>query len=145
MLLIGGDITCESKFGGHDSLGKQISGWTKFSLLFPLIDKASNNLSKITSDIVVDDFKKILFIDEKDNFLLIQDKLEKNLSNLTFELAPNLKEASRMIKLTQYQLIIIDINISKINSIEFVRKIRSSKDDGLRRSLRVSAGLRNQA
>ena len=131
MLLIGGDITCESKFGGFDSSGKQISGWTKFSLLFPLIDKASNNLSKITSDAVVNNSNKILLIDEKDNFLLIQDGLEKNLPNLTFEFAPNLKEATRMMKSTQYKLIIIDINISKANNIEFVRKIRSSKDSEL--------------
>lgn len=131
MLLIGGDITCESKFGGYDSSGKQISGWTKFSLLFPLIDKASNNLSKITSDIVEDDFKKILFIDEKDDFLLIEDGLKKNLPNLTFEFAQNFKEASRMIKSAQYQLIIIDINISKTDTIEFVKKIRSTKEDEL--------------
>lgn len=131
MLLIGGDITCESKFGGFDSSGKQISGWTKFSLLFPLIDKASNNLSKITSDAVVKNSNKILLIDEKDNFLLIQDGIEKNLPNLIFEFAPNLKEATRMMKSTQYKLIIIDINISKANNIEFVRKIRSSKDDEL--------------
>ena len=36
-----------------------------------------------------------------------------------------------MMKSTQYKLIIIDINISKANNIEFVRKIRSSKDSEL--------------
>ena len=39
MLLFGGDIICESQFGGIDKFGNEVSGWTKFSLLFPLVSK----------------------------------------------------------------------------------------------------------
>jgi signal transduction histidine kinase/CheY-like chemotaxis protein len=69
MLLFGGDIICESKFGGIDKFGNEISGWTKFSLIFPVISKDilinndqenfENNMnSRNDNELGFEDFKK---------------------------------------------------------------------------------------
>lgn len=69
MLLFGGDIICESKFGGIDKFGNEISGWTKFSLLFPVISKdilinnyqerSENNIkSRNDNEVAIEDCKK---------------------------------------------------------------------------------------
>ncbi len=107
----GGDIICESEFGK----------WTKFSLLFPKL--SDEDLINFQSQ---NNKKKILIVDdEKTNLLITKSKIEKNL-NFICDFANNGEEAIKMVrKNSDYQLILMDIQMPEMNGIESAKIIKS--------------------
>src|SRR5690606_24009345 len=115
MQIFGGDIICESEFG----YGK--SGWTKFSLLFPIL--SAEEIEKLKTETKK---RKILLVDDKEvNLITIKSKIEKTLFHIHCDIAIGGKEAINMAKEADYHLILIDIQMPEINGIEAAKKIRA--------------------
>jgi CheY-like chemotaxis protein len=112
MLMFGGDIICESEWGK----------WTKFSLLFPMLDK-----KEVARVRVEDQKKKILLVDDQTVPLLITKlKIEKNLINIACDIANSGKDAIKMAQQNKYHLILMDIEMPDMNGIETTKIIRTT-------------------
>lgn len=115
MLIFGGDIICES----------QVNKWTKFSLLFPLV-----NLEDVVLSQENHNKKRVLLVDDQEiNLLTAQAKIKKNLTNIVCDLARGGKEAISMCLNNDYDLILMDIQMPVVNGIEATKKIREYNKD----------------
>jgi signal transduction histidine kinase/CheY-like chemotaxis protein len=153
MLLFGGDIICESKFGGVDKFGNEMRGWTKFSLLFPVVNKdmlinknegeLENNFesqkgedeksqeknldfkSKLGSQVLT----KILLIGNQNKDIeVIKNKINKAFPHIFCDIINNQKEVIKKVQEIQYQMIIIDFDDFNGNGLEIAKKIRLIKN-----------------
>ena len=145
MLLFGGDIICESQFGGIDKFGNEVSGWTKFSLLFPLVskdvlmnndqkelennqnshEKGSHFKSSVGSQVLT----KILLIgDQNKDIGIVKNKINKAFPHILCDITINQKEIIKKVREIQYQIIIIDFDDLGEKGVEIAKKIRLIKN-----------------
>ncbi|NBV07309.1 MAG: response regulator [Proteobacteria bacterium] len=118
MLAFGGDIICESEFGG----GEGKNGWTKFSLLFPPLSEEEIKSAEIESK-----KKKVLVVDDqRANLLAVKSKIEKGLIYISCDTALGGREGLRVASENKYDLILMDIQMPELNGIEVTKKIRTS-------------------
>ena len=108
MQSFGGDIVCDS----------ELNEWTKFGLLFPVIEEADiKELNKIAKP-------RILIVDdEKTNLLVTKAKIEKN-SEFVCDIVENGLDAIEITKKNNYKLVIMDIQMPVMNGIEAANKIK---------------------
>ncbi len=140
MKAFGGDIICESE------LGK----WTKFSLLFPIlepeeltkiktVEQSDSALPAVANDVKANlkkplisvnkdagKFKILIVDDEKTNLLITKSMIEKNLDILC-ELAHDGDEAAEIERhhVEDHSLVLTDIQMPAMNGIIAARNIRS--------------------
>ncbi|MCE3255634.1 MAG: integral rane sensor hybrid histidine kinase [Rickettsiaceae bacterium] len=125
MKLFGGDIICESELGddnnGNDSNnGNKKNGWTKFSLLFPILSESEIELAKTESR-----KRKVLLVDDQEvNLITLKSKIERILPDISCDIAKGGKEAINMAKENKYHLILMDVQMPETNGVEAARKIR---------------------
>ncbi len=125
MFLFGGDIICESKFGGCDENGKKLNGWTKFSLLFPVINEFPDEVKKVFNIDEENDLNKILILnDNEEEAESLKNKIKEAMPNVICESFSDIREILKIPNPYQYKLILMDIDISKDVSIKFAKKIR---------------------
>ncbi len=154
MQIFEGDIICESEFGGVDEDGKKKSGWTKFSLLFPVmsdvdlnknnilntsIDQSSIinenretntlNIMQNTTEIVKKEpeikAKKILIVDDQQvNLMVFKRRFKNTFQTIEVDIANNANEAVRFVKQNAYELILMDIQMPEIDGIAATKLIR---------------------
>lgn len=131
----GGEIICESKFGE----------WTKFSLLFPILDKveeksaikeikrlesSSNNLQE-SRNIQNQKIKNILLIDDAEtNIKILSNEIKRNCPNINIEILTDPILALELIRnkekeKKQFDLILTDIEMPKMNGVELISNIRN--------------------
>jgi two-component system CAI-1 autoinducer sensor kinase/phosphatase CqsS len=132
----GGEIICDSKFGE----------WTKFSLLFPILDKAeekralkqikilesslSNDLGK-SDNVQNHKIKNILLIDDvKTNIKVLSNEIKNNCQNINIEIMTDAILALELIRnkekeRKQFDLILTDIEMPKMTGIELISNIRN--------------------
>ncbi len=121
MQVFDGDIICESCYGHGEN------GWTKFSLLFPIL---SEEEVKAAETVVKQ--RKILIVDDKEvNLLTAKANLERAFPHLACDVAISGKEAIKMVRHNKYHLILMDIEMPDINGIETAKKIRAYDNDVL--------------
>lgn len=107
----GGDILCNSEEGK----------FTEFVLEFP---KISTEVLKKTST------NRILLVDDQEtNLLVLKTLLEKKLHSTTCDKAMNGEEAVEMVRKNQYNIILMDIEMPKMNGIIAVKEIRKFNQD----------------
>ena len=136
MRAFGGDIICESEFGGFDKNGNQLSGSTKFILLFPVISDEELEQFGVFSNTNHTDIKaskntayRILIVDDEQvNILTTKAKIEKNL-NIICDVATNGEEAINKVKKSiknnqNYSLILTDIQMPIMDGIKSAKKIK---------------------
>ncbi len=70
--------------------------------------------------------KKILFADDDEYNLLLAETVLSNW-NADFQLARNGEEALNFLKLNQYDMILLDIHMPKMNGVEVIHEIRKDK------------------
>lgn len=119
MNIFGGHVICESKFGEGES------GWTKFSLLFPILpEEQLLKAQEFLNDNSCNQRGKILIVDDEQiNLIVTKRKIEKNL-NFSCDTAENGEEAVLLAKTNDYKLVLMDIQMPIMNGIEATKKIR---------------------
>ncbi len=122
MLMIGGDITCES----------QVKKYTKFTLSFPKLSSEELEyfaINKVFPNSLSSIEKKILVVDDEEiNHLTLKHPLKKNL-RISCESAYNGSQALHLFKKNKYDLIIMDLEMPVMNgfaAISEIRKINNS-------------------
>ena len=93
------------------------------------MDGYIHNLNKISKTDVDDNFNKVLLVDEgnEDNLLLLKNKIEKAFPSVICDTSATTTDAYKTLNSDQlqYELVLIDIDNSKIEGIEFAKKIRA--------------------
>lgn len=119
MNIFGGQVICESKFGEGGS------GWTKFSLLFPILpEEQLLKAQEFLNNNSCNQRGKILIVDDEHvNLIVTKRKIEKNL-NFICDTAENGEEAVLLARTNDYKLILMDIQMPIMNGIESAKKIR---------------------
>jgi CheY-like chemotaxis protein len=118
MKIFGGDIICESEY--NQGKNNKKNGWTKFSLLFP---KLSNE--EIKRAAFEYKRKKILLVDDQEiNLIATKSRIENFSLHISCDTATSVKEAIVMVKKNKYHLILIDIEMQKMNGVEAGKKIK---------------------
>lgn len=107
----GGDILCNSEEGQ----------FTEFVLEFPKISTAVSEKTAINRILLVDD--------QETNLLLLKTLLEKKLHSISCDKAMDGEEAVKMVKNNRYNIILMDIEMPKMNGIIAVKEIRKFNQD----------------
>lgn len=142
MTSFGGDIICESQYGN----GK--SGWTKFSLLFPILsteelkeaDEIFNNIkNNSTSKDNIDyinlqqsKFKILLVDDQETNLIITKQKITSALSNVSCDLALGGEEAIDLLKKdknNEYKIVLLDIQMPELSGMETIKELRKFNEN----------------
>ena len=124
MLAFGGDIICESELAKENNNGERNS-WTKFSLLFPKLSE-----EEIIKAQTEPQKRKILLVDDQQvNLLTTKSRIEQNLDNIICDITIDSKEAIDLAKENKYHLILMDIQMPKMNGIATTKEIRKFNKD----------------
>lgn len=105
MQTIGGDISCNSKEGE----------FSEFTLEFPKLEDSKEKLHS----------NKILLVDDEEtNLMIMQALLEKRLHATKCDKAISGKDAIKMVKNNEYNIILMDIKMPEMSGINTVKEIR---------------------
>jgi len=118
-------------FNGHIDVTSEIGEGTVFTVGIPMAsvlsdpfvsEKASTDISNILKD------KRVLMVDDiKINLLLLSRIMDKN--GVEYDLASDGEEALRLFKSTDYDLIITDVQMPKMDGLELTKCVRSEADN----------------